>query len=796
MKPDTNRAPEGLDRIQPWLAELTTAEKVDLLTGQGMWRTNGIARLGIRALVMTDGTHGVRYSISQIDEQEAAGQDFATFLATVNRKANDVEVAWGSMKPATCFPNGAALACSWDVDLATAMGRALGAECRAMGVDLLLGPGVNIRRTPLAGRAYEYFSEDPVLTGDLAAGVVNGLQWQGVGASIKHFACNNSEVERTSMNSVVDMRALREIYLRGYERAIARSNPWTVMSAYNRLNGEQAAQSHWLLTEVLRDEWGYDGLVLSDWHGIKDLPASLLAGNDLDMPESRTRRDELLRAVEDGSVPMTALDAACARLLTLVCRSDNARAIVPDPLDHAAHHALARRIARESIVLLKNAGDALPLDPARLQRLVVVGPGALDAVIQGSGCATTAPTLVDQPIAALRAQAGPGTVVEHYPGIGSPEALAQAVAAADGADAVLVFLNTEVGWDGEGSDRRDLRLAPGQDELVAALAAAHPRTIAIVASPDAVEMPWIDAVPAVLATFFAGQAMGGAVADLVFGRASPSGKLTVSFPQSLRQVPGYLHYPGEHGQHVYAEGLFVGYRHHDSLATPLLFPFGHGLSYTRFTYGDLTLDREILRPGETVAVSFTVTNTGAVSGREVAQVYVRHGNPRVRRPVHELLAFAKTPLLEPGESHRVTLAIPADDLRYYDTARQEWLLDSDAVVIEVAASARDVRIEAPLATRARKGRYRLVTWDTQPAIILATPIAHAAFRTFIAQRLAIAEDDAEHILQHCASSFLGMATTLDRRLRQRLTRDDVQPLLDRINADILAWEGQEDQSDA
>lgn len=767
---------------------MTTEEKVDLLTGQGMWRTNGVDRLGLPALVMTDGTYGVRYSISQIDEKQEAGVDLDAFLATVNRKANDVEIAWGSMKPATCFPNGSSIACSWDVGLAQAMGEALGIECRAMGVDVLLGPGVNIRRTPLAGRAYEYFSEDPVVTGELAAAMINGLQGQGVGASIKHFACNNSEVERTSMDSIVDMRALREIYLRGFEIAIGKSDPWTVMSAYNRLNGEQVAESHWLLTTVLRGDWNYGGLVMSDWHGIKDRPASLLAGNDLDMPQSRTRRDELLDAVNAGAVSRDMLDIACGRVVELVRRSEAGRAIVPGVLDQDAHHRLARKLAGESIVLLKNESQVLPLAADRLASLAIIGPGAVEAVIQGSGCATTAPTRVDQPLAEIRA-AAPGCAIRHYPGTGSDAEFEEAVAAARAADAVVFFANTEVGWDGEGSDRRTLALADRQDALIAAVAAVNPKTVVVVASPDAFEMPWIESVPAVLATFFSGQAMGGAVADILFGKVNPSGKLTTSFTRSIRQIPGYLTYPGENGKHIYSEGLFVGYRSHDSIGTELLFPFGHGLSYTRFAYSNLTLDRSEVRDREAVTLRFAITNTGTVAGKEATQVYVRYGAPRVSRPAHELKGFIKT-AIQPGETVDVTITLAADDLRYWDVARECWILDTDVVTVEVASSSRDVRLEAPLATRSRVGRYREITWDTQPGIILATPIAHAAFRSFIALRLAISEDDAEHILQHSASSFLGMATTLDRRLRQRVTREEVQPLLDRINAQIREWEQQ------
>ena len=480
---------------------LTDAEKVDLLSGFNMWKTRAIERLGIPSIVMTDGTYDVRYSIEQIDSDSAGGQDLDAFLAVVNQRADNVEREWGIMKPATCFANGSNFGCSWDVALAYELGTALARECQAAGVHLLLGPGINIRRTPLGGRSYEYYSEDPVVAGDIAAGVINGLQDHGVGASLKHFACNNSEVERTTMDSVVEIRALREIYLLGFERAIAKSHPWTVMNSYNKLNGVQAAENAWLLQTVLRAEWGYQGLVVSDWNGIKDRPAALTAGTDLDMPENGDRKLRLLRANGAGKIPTEIVDRACARVLELVQKA-KAGEQRPAACDFDAHHDLARKTAAESIVLLKNDG-ILPLDAGRLRRVVVVGPGAVSPVIQGSGCATTTPTRIDVPLDEIRQVAGAGITVDHYEGVsedgGQANALrAAAVAGSQDADVVIVFANTEVGYDGEGSDRTHLNLAPGHDALVAALAAACPRVVVVLANPDAVLMPWLGDVAAVV----------------------------------------------------------------------------------------------------------------------------------------------------------------------------------------------------------------------------------------------------------------------------------------------------------
>lgn len=768
------------------VAQMTDEEKVSLLAGHRMWKTHEIQRLGIPDIVMTDGTYGVRYSIPQIDDDQAGGVDFEAFLAVVNQRADHVQTAWGQIKPATCFPNGTSLACSWDIDLAHRLGEALARECQEFGVHLLLGPGINIRRTPLGGRAYEYYSEDPILTGDFAASVINGLQENGVGASLKHFACNNSEVERTTMDSVVEERALREIYLKGFERAIRQSEPWTVMSSYNRLNGVQAAENSWLLTKVLREEWGYDGLVVSDWHGVKDRPASLIAGNDLDMPESETRKADLLAAIEAGDVDRVFVDRACERVLELIrkARQGENRTVT---FDRAQHHALARRLAAESMVLLKNDGGILPISK-KVKRIAVVGEGATAPVIQGSGCATTTPTSKDVPVDEIRTLAGSDIAIDVFQGTSEIAAeretlINEAEQGVVGADIVLVFVNTENGYDGEGSDRRSLGLAPGHDALVERLTRANPNIVVVISSPDAVAMPWIGEVPAVIEMFFSGQATGGAVADILFGRVNPSGKLTTTFPKRMEDMPTYLTYPGENGRHVYSEGIFVGYRWYDARGIEPLFPFGFGLSYTAFAYSNLALDRTILRTGEKVAVSFAVTNTGKVGGKEICQVYACYGRPRLMRPVRELKGFAKVEL-KPGESRTVTVELAARDLCAYDTALQAWVLDNDAVTIEVASSSRDIHLSAELQTASAVAVHRRIERDTQPIFILENPAARRKFSRFLQQQLDISPEDADRMLEHCSNSFFGIFTTFDRRFRRTFPKADIEALLAEINQEI------------
>ncbi|WP_045741071.1 beta-glucosidase [Actinoplanes rectilineatus] len=774
------------------LAALTDDEKVDLVSGRGMWKTTPIPRLGVPSIVMTDGTYGVRYSESQIAGDEQGGFDLDDFLSVVNRRANGTATAWGRTRPATCFPTGAALACSWDTGLAHRLGAALAAECGEFGVDVLLGPGINLRRTPLGGRAYEYYSEDPLVTAEIAAAVVDGLQDNGVGASLKHFAANNCEVERTTMDSVIEERALREIYLRGFERVVRRSDPWTVMSSYNRLNGVQTSQDPWLLDTVLRGDWGYRGTVVSDWHGIKDRAASIAAGNDLDMPESPSRKAALRRAVADGSVAAADLDTACRRVLELVHRAVAARPSRATAFDRDAHHDLARQMAARSMVLLKNDGGLLPLNPAALRRVVVAGDGAVDPVIQGSGSATTSPTRVDVPLDELRRAFGPAVEVLYDP----------APADIPGADVVVFFANTDLQYDGEGADRRTLALAAGQDERIAALAATGVPVVVVVASPDAVVMPWRDDVPAILATFLAGQGAGRATADVLTGAAEPTGRLTTTFPARIEDIPGWLTYPGENGRHVYAEGIHVGYRSYDALGREPLFCFGHGLGYTTFATGPVTAvtsgpvtsgavtssavaggpaaggpaDVATLSEGGVVHLEVPVTNTGARRGRETVQIYAEHRDPRVRRPLLALAGFAGIEL-EPGETGTVRISVTADDLSFWDTARQRWVLDDETVRLHAGRSSRDLTSSVDVTTAGSTSRHRPVLRDTQPSFILDNPVARAATAAFLAAALDRSEAEVDSMLEYSRDSFIGIVATLERRFRISFTDDQADRLL-------------------
>lgn len=688
------------------VAAMTTQEKVALLTGNGLWRTASLPQHGIDDIVMTDGTYGVRYSTAQINGDEKWSMDdfISVITQTANQASSDEPAAKGgsesffsTSKPATCFPNGSSLACSWDSELVYQMGLALGRECQHMGVGILLGPGINIRRTPLAGRGYEYYSEDPVVSGDLAAALINGLQDEGVGASLKHFAANNSEFRRTEMDSVIEERALREIYLAGFKRAIEKSNPWTVMSSYNRLNGVQTSQDPFLLTQVLRDEWGYKGLVMSDWYGIKDRPASLMAGTDLAMPETQLDKKTLLAAIESGEVPMVVVDRACVRMLALLDKVQRHQR--PDTqADFTAHHQLSQRLAAESIVLLKNDDALLPLRPGKIKSIAVMGKPAQEPVIQGSGCATTVPYLLDRPLDEIFDIAGEDFAV-HW-SIGTPDdmhndeqALAEAVALAKTVDVAILFVSTAVGEDGENGDRKDLAILPTHERLIREVSAVQPNVVVVLANSDAVIMPWLSGCKALLETFFAGQGMGRAVAEILFGKRNPCGKLTVTLPNSLEETPAWLNYPGENLRHHYSEGLFVGYRYYDKRQMTPLFPFGFGLSYSRFEYQNLRLSTTRLGPDDTLDVSLDVTNTGEMAGKEIVQLYISAPQGELLREVRALKAFTKVEL-QPGETARVTLRLPANELLCYHPGLADWVLLPGDYQISVGRSSRDLPLSA------------------------------------------------------------------------------------------------------
>lgn len=641
-------------------------EKTALLSGQDFWSTKPSASAGIPSLVLSDGPHGVRRQRQEADH-----------LGLYNSE------------PATCFPPAVALASSWDADLVGRVGEALGREARALGVDVLLGPGVNIKRSPLCGRNFEYFSEDPLLSGVLGAAHVAGVQSQGVGASVKHFAANNQETDRMRVSADVDERTLREIYFPAFERIVKQTRPATVMCAYNKINGVCASESRWLLTQVLREEWGYDGLVVSDWGAVGDRVAALLAGTDLEMPgNSRGTDAEVAAAVRRGELDETVVDTAVARLRGLAGRV-RAEADVA-AVDVGAHHRLAREAAADCLVLLKNENRALPLAPAG--RVAVIGEFAAAPRYQGGGSSHVNATRVDSPVDELRALL-PGAQVDFAQGYhttGRSDAARlheEAVALAARADTAVLVVGLREADESEGYDREHRLLPRDQVELVRAVARAARRTVVVLLNGGVVTVEgWHDEVDAVVEAWLPGQAGGGAVADVLTGRANPSGRLAETVPRRLVDTPSFLNFPGEQGHVRYGEGVMVGYRYYETADVAVRYPFGHGLSYTTFDRTDFRVTAD---GPDTASVSVTVTNTGDRFGKHVVQIYVTAPRRPVSSPARELRGFAKV-ALAPGESTTVEIALDRRAFAHWDITRDDWTVAAGQYQVQLADNAHDV----------------------------------------------------------------------------------------------------------
>ncbi|MEY9211800.1 glycoside hydrolase family 3 C-terminal domain-containing protein [Thermobifida halotolerans] len=651
------------------LDALTLEQKASLLSGRDFWTTKAVEEAGIPSIVLTDGPHGIRRQAGETD----------------HLGINDSE-------PATCFPPAAAVGSSWDPDVAARLGAALGREARALGVAVVLGPGVNIKRSPLCGRNFEYYSEDPLLSGVLATAHVRALQAEGPGASVKHFAANNQETERMRISADVDERTLREIYLPAFERVVTQARPATVMCSYNRVNGVYASEHHWLLTEVLRDEWGFTGAVVSDWGAVNDRVAALAAGLDLEMPGSGGATDrQIVDAVREGRLDGALVDRSARRVAELT-----ERAAPADGFDADAHHALARELAAECPVLLRNERNTLPLD--RFSTIAVIGEFAAAPRYQGGGSSHINPTRVDTALDALRALAeSRGRTVHYERGFttdgsgGAADLRRSAVDAAAAAEVAVVFAGLGEAQESEGFDRETIELPAEQVELIRAVAAAAPRTVVVLSNGGVVSLEgWHDEVDAVLECWLLGQAGGPAVADLLFGVANPSGRLAESIPLRLRDTPAHLNFPGEQGHVRYGEGVMVGYRYYETVERPVRYPFGHGLSYTTFA----TRDLEVTVTGDDTAVAeVTVANTGRRAGKHVVQVYVATAAGPVRRPARELRAFAKV-ALEPGESRTVEMPLDRRAFAYYDIELGRWVVAPGEYRIQVGQDASHVAAEA------------------------------------------------------------------------------------------------------
>jgi beta-glucosidase len=665
-------------QVDQLVAKMTLEEKVSLTSGRDAWSTQPIDRLDIPYIWVADGPHGLR------------------------RAPSTFTWGYGDQAPATCFPTASALSATWDMDLLHEVGQALGQESNALGVDLLLGPGINIKRSPLGGRNFEYFSEDPLLSGKLGAAYINGVQSKGVGTSIKHYVANNVETRRMWANSAVDERTLNEIYMTPFEIAVKESQPWSVMACYNRVQSIYGTESHRLLQDKLKDEWGFKGIVISDWDAVIDRVEGIRAGMHLEMPgkTGHITNKMVLEAIEKGELEEDRLDELVKDILRIVFMGQN------NPTGEAAdqkldeHHALARKVAAEAITLLKNSAGLLPLSEKKHKKIAVIGEFAVEPRYQGNGSSQVKPTRVDKFLDIFRDEFGDKVEINFAQGYQLNDdndfsLIDEAAKLASESDVALVLAGLPLHYESEGIDRKHIDLPPAHNKLISAVAKAQPNTAVLLTNGSAIAMPWVDEVSTIVETWLGGQAGAGAVGDVLFGLINPSGKLAETFPKRLEDTPAYLNFPDEDGEVIYGERMYVGYRYYDKRNIEPLFPFGHGLSYTEFSYSNLKLSKTNITDKDELKVTLTLTNSGKRSGKEVVQLYVSDKESTYQRPLQELKAFTKVELA-PGESKKVTFTLTTRDLSYYSKVYDRWLAESGEFEIRVGASSRDIRLTRSL----------------------------------------------------------------------------------------------------
>ncbi len=703
------------ERVEDALSRMTIEEKSALLHAQSKFSSAGVARLGIPEVWCTDGPHGIRPEVLW-DEWVQAG--------------------WSS-DSCTAYPALTALAATWNRDMSALYGKSIGEEARYREKDVLLGPGVNIYRSPLNGRNFEYMGEDPYLAAQMVVPYVQGVQANGVAACVKHYALNNQETNRNFIDVEVDDRALYEIYLPAFKAAVEEGDAWAIMGAYNQYRGQQACHNEYLLNDILKRDWGFDGVVISDWGGVHDTKQAIYNGLDMEFGswtngldwgrssayDSYYLAQPYIDLIKAGEVGTEELDDKARRVLRLIFRTAMNSEKPYGSLNSPEHHAAARTIAADGMVLLKNEGAVLPLDLSAEPKILVVGENALKMMTVGGGSSSLKVQSEISPYNGLVAAVGSraaisyergyvGDVTGEYNGVKSGQDLSEnrsteeliedAVAAAKQADYVIFFggLNKSRKQDCEGADREDYALPYAQDELIAALAEANDNLVVTMISGNAVAMPWVDSVPTILQAWFLGSEAGNAIADILVGDVNPSGKLPFTFPVALEDNSAHSvgEFPGNGKSVAYTESIFVGYRWADKAQIEPLFAFGHGLSYTTFEYGALKLSKSSMKESGSVKASLNITNSGARAGAEVVQLYIRDEVSNLERPVRELKGFEKI-YLEPGQSGEVEFTITAEELKYYDDTKGEWVAESGDFTIEIGASSRDIRVSAPLVLR-------------------------------------------------------------------------------------------------
>jgi beta-glucosidase len=755
----------GIEKIRKLIAELTLEEKAGLCSGADFWHTKAVQRLGIPQTMVADGPHGLRKQNGQGDH-----------LGVNN-----------SIK-AVCFPAACATAASFDRELLTLMGQTIGDECQAEGLSVILGPAVNIKRSPLCGRNFEYYSEDPYLSTEMAGALIKGVQSKNVGTSIKHFLANNQELHRMTSSSEVDERTLREIYLAAFEGAVVKEKPWTVMCSYNKINGTYASENSFFLTDILRKEWGFEGYVMSDWGAVNERVPGLLAGLDLEMPSSGGINDELIvDAVISGTLDEKVLDQACERILNIVFRFEDNK--VPDTVwDMEADHELCARIAQECCVLLKNETNILPLKES--DKIAFIGKYAKEPRYQGGGSSHINSFKTTSAMDAIEGL----TNITYAEGFLDntdeiEESLkAEAIEAARMAQVAVIFAGLPDSFESEGYDRKHMGLPACQNDLIEAVCKVQPNTVVVLHNGSPVDMPWVDKVRGILEVYLSGQAVGLATTNILFGKANPCGRLPETFPSKLEHNPSYPYYGGEGNQVEYREGVFVGYRYYETKKIDVLFPFGHGLSYTSFMYSNLHLDKDAIKDTDTLTVSVDVTNTGKVTGKEVIQLYISPIEGEIIRPTKELRGFEKVELL-PGETKTVSFKLDKRAFSYWNTILHDWHVESGKYEIMIGKSVREIVLSEKVAVQSTVTVPHTYSLNSRLGEIMKNPKASSIMGTFSAGMGEGAQEQKDSAVNSngAISSEMMEATIAEMPLRGLLSfipglkREALQQMVDMLN---------------
>lgn len=741
--------------IKALIAEMTLEEKVSLLSGANAWSTVAVPRLGIPSVNLSDGPHGLRRCDG---------------------------LGWNESVPATCFPPAVLLACSFDEELAKKQGAAIGEEAQAQNVQIVLGPANNIKRSPLGGRCFEYCSEDPVLSGHISAGVIDGIQSKKVGTALKHFACNSQETERFVINEIIDERALREIYLASFEYPVKKSKPTSIMCAYNKVNNEHCSQNRWLLNDVLRDEWGFKGFVMSDWGAVANRAQAVYAGLELEMPGTgEENKRELMNAVNGERVSMHPTDPkfknklniyqinkAVMRLLEVVFALHEKK--TEKPCDYQKHHKTAVEIARESMVLLKNNG----ILPIKSGKTAVIGEMAVNPRYQGGGSSYVNAIDVTKPLDAMKEYGD----VEYSQGYSLDndkdfEKINDAVKTAASCDRAVIICGLPLSYESEGYDRTHMNLPENQLKLIDEVVRKQPNTIVVLCNGSPVAMPFVGKVSGILEAYLGGEGTGEAIADLLYGKANPCGKLAESFPQYLEHNPSYGSFPGENGKVCYSEGIYVGYRWYEKHNIPTLFPFGFGLSYTTFKYDKIELSKNEIDENEEVTVTVTVSNTGVMDGKEIIELYVKENTPKVSRPVKELKSFKKV-LVKAGESVCVTFTLDRRCFAYWDDEIHDWRVDSGKFTVLVGGSSDNCPLAAEIDIKARE-YFSPITVQT----IFSELKRHPKGDKVLREILVIAGEDFAKQLDNMPEDW--PLRTMVSMYETKLTLAELVDIIDRVN---------------